>query len=74
MQDYVAFMKSYYPDRPPSDLLAFGGYGLSQTMIYILEQCGDNLTRENVMYQATHMQNVEFPEIAEAQSLLAALS
>ena len=61
MQDYVAFMKSYYPDRPPSDLLAFGGYGLSQTMIYILEQCGDNLTRENVMYQATHMQNVEFP-------------
>jgi ABC-type branched-subunit amino acid transport system substrate-binding protein len=61
MQDYVAFMKSYYPDRPPSDLLAFGGYGLSQTMIYILEQCGDNLTRENLMYQATHMQNVEFP-------------
>ena len=61
MQDYVAFMKSYYPDRPPSDLLAFGGYALSQTMIYILEQCGDNLTRENVMYHATHMQNVEFP-------------
>ena len=61
MQDYVAFMKSYYPDRPPSDLLAFGGYALSQTMIYILQQCGDNLTRENVMYQATHMQNVEFP-------------
>jgi branched-chain amino acid transport system substrate-binding protein len=61
MQDYVAFMKKYFPDRPPSDLLAFGGYGLTQTMIYILEQCGDNLTRENVMYQATHMQNVEFP-------------
>jgi branched-chain amino acid transport system substrate-binding protein len=61
MQDYVAFMKSYYPDRPPSDLLAFGGYALSQTMLYILERCGDNLTRENVMYQATHMQNVEFP-------------
>ena len=61
MQDYVAFMKSYYPDRPPSDLLAFGGYALSQSMIYILEHCGDNLTRENVMYQATHMQNVEFP-------------
>lgn len=61
MQDYVAFMKSYYPDRPPSDLLAFGGYALSQTMLYILEQCGDNLTRENVMHQATNMHNVEFP-------------
>jgi hypothetical protein len=61
VQDYVAFMKSYFPDRNPSDLLASGGYGLTQTMIYILEQCGDNLTRENVMYQATHMHNVEFP-------------
>jgi branched-chain amino acid transport system substrate-binding protein len=61
MQDYVAFMKSYFPDRPPSDLLAFGGYALSQSMIYILERCGDNLTRENLMYQATHMHDVEFP-------------
>jgi branched-chain amino acid transport system substrate-binding protein len=61
MQDYVAFMKGYFPDRESSDVLAFGGYGLSQTMVYILEQCGDNLTRDNVMYQATHMHDVEFP-------------
>ncbi len=61
VQDYVAFMKSYIPDRDPSDLLASGGYGLAQAMLYILEQCGDNLTRDNVMYQATHMRNVEFP-------------
>ena len=61
MQDYVAFMKRYFPDRDPSDVLAFGGYGLTQAMIYILEQCGDNLTRENVMYQATHMHDVELP-------------
>ena len=38
-------MKSYFPDREPSDVLAFGGYGLSQTMIYILEKCGNNLAR-----------------------------
>ena len=61
MQDYVAFMKNYFPDREPSDVLAFGGYSLAQAMIYILEQCGDNLTRENVMYQATHMHDVELP-------------
>jgi hypothetical protein len=48
--DYVAFMKRYFSDRDPSDVLAFGGYGLTQTMVYILEQCGDNLTRENVMH------------------------
>jgi branched-chain amino acid transport system substrate-binding protein len=61
MQDYVAFMKKYFPDRPPSDLLAFGGYSLSQSALYLFEKCGDNLTRENVMYQATHMHDVEFP-------------
>jgi branched-chain amino acid transport system substrate-binding protein len=61
MQDYLAFMKRYFPDRDRSDVLAFGGYSLAQAMIYILEQCGDNLTRENVMYQATHMHDVELP-------------
>jgi branched-chain amino acid transport system substrate-binding protein len=61
VQDYLAFMKSYIPDRNPSDLLVSGGYSLAQVMLYILEQCGDNLTRDNVMYQATHMHEVEFP-------------
>ena len=61
MQDYLAFMKSYIPDRDPSDLLISGGYSLAQIMLFILEQCGDNLTRDNVMYQATHMHQVEFP-------------
>jgi branched-chain amino acid transport system substrate-binding protein len=61
MQDYLAFMKSYLPDKDPSDLLVSGGYSLAQIMLYFLEQCGDKLTSENVMYQATHMHDVEFP-------------
>jgi branched-chain amino acid transport system substrate-binding protein len=61
MQDYLAFMKSNLPDRDPSDLLFSGGYGLAQIMLYVLAQCGDNLTRDNVMYQATHMHDAEFP-------------
>jgi branched-chain amino acid transport system substrate-binding protein len=61
MQDYLAFMKGYIPDREPSDLLFSGGYAGAQIMLYILDRCGDNLTRDNVMYQATHMHNVEFP-------------
>ena len=61
MQDYLAFIKSYIPDRDPSDLLTSSGYGLAQAMLYILKQCGDNLTRDNVLYQATHMHEVEFP-------------
>jgi branched-chain amino acid transport system substrate-binding protein len=61
MQDYLAFVKSNLPDRDPSDLLVSGGYGLAQIMLYVLAQCGDNLTRDNVMYQATHMHDAEFP-------------
>jgi branched-chain amino acid transport system substrate-binding protein len=61
VQDYLAFMKSYLPDRDPADLLVSGGYNLAQIMLYFLERCGDKLTRDNVMYQASHMHDVEFP-------------
>ncbi len=61
VQDYIAFMKSYFPDGDPSDSLAQGGYRLAQVMVHILEQCGDNLTRENLMHVATHMQDIELP-------------
>ena len=61
VQDYVAFMKRYYPDGDPNNSLAFGGYTFALGMVYILEQCRDNLTRENVMHVATHMHDVEFP-------------
>jgi ABC-type branched-subunit amino acid transport system substrate-binding protein len=61
MQDYLAFMKANFPDRDPNDSLTSGGYGLAQSALYILQQCGNNLTRDSVMYQATHMHDVEFP-------------
>jgi len=61
VQDYVAFMKAYFPERSPSDLLTSGGYALGQQIVYLLEQCSNNLTRENVMYQATHIRDLEMP-------------
>jgi branched-chain amino acid transport system substrate-binding protein len=61
MQDYFAFMKTYYPDGDPRDDDAVTAYHLAQAMVYLLEKCGDNLSRENVMRQATNMHGVEFP-------------
>ena len=61
MQDYFAFMKTYYPDRDFKDMLPVTGYVVTQSMIYILERCADNLTRQNVMHQAANMHEVEFP-------------
>ena len=61
VHDYLAFMKSYYPDGDPNNGLAVAGYNLAQVMVYTLEQCGNDLTRENVMHQAASMHDVEFP-------------
>ena len=49
------FMKKYYPDGSMVDNLNVYGYSVGQTIAQVLRQCGDNLTRENVMRQAANM-------------------
>jgi len=49
------FMKKYYPDGSLIDNLNVYGYAVAQTIAQVLRQCGDNLTRENVMRQAANM-------------------
>src|SRR3954468_3357564 len=49
------FMKKYYPDGSLVDNLNVYGYSVGQTIAQVLRQCGDNLTRENVMRQAANM-------------------
>ena len=61
VQDYVAFMKTYFPAGARAIFSRPADTGPAQGIVYLLKQCGDTLTRENVMYQATHMHNVEFP-------------
>jgi len=48
-----------YPDGDKDSSFNSYGYSTSQLMIYVLEKCGDNLTRENVMKQATSLKNVQ---------------
>ena len=49
------FMKKYYPDGSPIDNLNVYGYSVAATIARCCKQCGDNLTRENVMRQAASM-------------------
>ena len=58
MKRYFEFMAKYYPDGNKDSSFNAYGYSTSQLMIYVLEKCGDNLTRENVMKQATSLKNV----------------
>jgi branched-chain amino acid transport system substrate-binding protein len=49
------FMKKHYPDGSLIDSLNVYGYSVAATIAQVLRQCGDNLTRENVMRQAASM-------------------
>lgn len=59
--DFLAFRKAYYPESDLNNRLAADGYGLAQGIVYLLQQSGDNLTRENVMHVAANSHDVEYP-------------
>jgi branched-chain amino acid transport system substrate-binding protein len=61
VRDYLAFMKKYYPEGDATDSLNSIAYAVAQTGVIILKQCGDNLTRENVMRQAASLKDVSLP-------------
>jgi branched-chain amino acid transport system substrate-binding protein len=55
VKEFVAFMKKYYPDGDIADRSAIYGYTVAKALEQVLKQCGDDLTRENVMKQAASM-------------------
>ena len=60
LADYLAFMKKYDPAGKPEDGLNVYGYSVAQTLVAVLKQCGDDLSRENVMKQAANL-HVQLP-------------
>ncbi len=59
MRKWLAFMKQYYPDGDLKDASNLYGYAVAQTLVQVLKQCGDDLTRENVMRQAANLKDFE---------------
>jgi branched-chain amino acid transport system substrate-binding protein len=57
MKKLYAFTEKYYPDANKLDANVVYGFGVSQTMVKVLQMCGDNLTRENVMKQAASLKD-----------------
>jgi branched-chain amino acid transport system substrate-binding protein len=56
---WSAFMDKYYPDGDKTSSNTVYGYVVAQTLVQVLRQCGDVLTRENVMKQAASLKNLE---------------
>jgi branched-chain amino acid transport system substrate-binding protein len=56
---WSAFMDKYYPDGNRTDGNTVYGYLLGQTLVQVLKQSGDDLTRENVMKQAANLKELQ---------------
>jgi branched-chain amino acid transport system substrate-binding protein len=57
MNKFVEFLKQYYPDGNKIDGSVVYGYGAAQTLVKVLQICGDDLTRANVMKQAASLKD-----------------
>jgi branched-chain amino acid transport system substrate-binding protein len=59
MKNFVSFMDKYYPEGDRTSGFQIQGYSAAQLMVEVLKRCGDDLTRENIMRQATNLQNIQ---------------
>jgi branched-chain amino acid transport system substrate-binding protein len=57
MKQYLDFMTKDFPEGDKLDNGTVVGFSVAQTLVQVLKQCGDDLTRENVMKQAANLKN-----------------
>ena len=55
------FTRQWMPGADPNDAFVAGGYSSAQMLVHILKQCGNDLTRENVMKQALNLKGFTLP-------------
>jgi ABC-type branched-subunit amino acid transport system substrate-binding protein len=59
IRNFDAFLSKYFPEGNREDQNAMTGYNVAQTMVYVLEKCGDDLTRANIMKQAAGIKSLQ---------------
>jgi branched-chain amino acid transport system substrate-binding protein len=60
-KEWLGWMKEYYPAGDVAEIYNVYAYTDAQLLVHVLKQCGDELTRENVMKQAGNLKNLELP-------------
>jgi branched-chain amino acid transport system substrate-binding protein len=58
LKKYFDFMTKYFPEGDKMNTINTYGYSTAQLLVQVLKQCGDDLTRENVMRQAASLKDV----------------
>ena len=57
IKNWFEWMKKYMPDANTADSMNISGFAYAQTLEHLLRQCGDDLTRENIMRQAASLKD-----------------
>jgi branched-chain amino acid transport system substrate-binding protein len=60
IKNYLYFMEQYYPKGDKGSSAALYGYAAGETLVQVLKQCGNDLSRENIMQQAASLKDFEF--------------
>ncbi len=60
-REWASFMDRYLPQVSRSNGLAVYGYIVAETMAAVLKKCGDDLSRENIMKQASSLKGLQVP-------------
>src|ERR1700746_852854 len=56
-KEFLAFLAKDFPEGDKTNNSVVVGYAVAQTLVQVLKQCGDDLTRENIMKQAANLKN-----------------
>ena len=59
MKKWVAFMDAYYPEGDRKSIFTTYGYSAAELLVQVLRQCGDDISRQNIMRQATNLKAVK---------------
>ena len=59
MRTWSAFMAAYYPEGDRKSIFTTYGYSAAELLVQVLQRCGDDLSRDNVMRQAASLKDVK---------------
>lgn len=63
VKEWLTWMEKYYPDGNNQDILNVWGYSMAETLVHVLKQAGEDLTRANIMKQAANIKDLELPTL-----------
>jgi branched-chain amino acid transport system substrate-binding protein len=61
MKGWNAFLDKYFPEADRADASVMYAYTVAQGLVHVLKNCGNDLTRENIMKQAASIKDLELP-------------